>query len=140
MIRCATQHHRRRGFATFSAVVLVGLATVALTMFAGITIRQLERTRDAGTDAQLRQLLIAGRTIAQQYTPSDLAPLPEQQALPAALAEAGGATLTLEAQPSTETANATVTITAVYEHQTATQTLSYDPAQQRWRIIDAQLP
>ena len=56
---------RSRGFATFVAVMLMGLAAMAILAMASKLSYDARRTRDAGIDAQLRQMLLAATTQAQ---------------------------------------------------------------------------
>ena len=59
---------RRRAFASFSAVVLVGTTALALTALARVTTTQAKRASHAAADAQLRQLLFVGQAFVDTQT------------------------------------------------------------------------
>jgi hypothetical protein len=130
---------RRRGFASFTAVVLIGTSAIALTAVAGVTIRQAQRTRDAAADAQLRQLLLAGQAHLAGVSPDDqefsdgyMPALPDRFA-------GDGASLLIRAGqggPSPVTA----TVTAECRGRTASQTFAYDPEHGEWRVTEVQMP
>ena len=62
---------RRSGFAMVTAIMLLSLTAMTITLL-GVTLsNQALRTRSIGEDAQLRQLLIAGTAFAQTRIPSD---------------------------------------------------------------------
>lgn len=130
---------RRRAFATFTAVVLLGTTAIALTAVAGVTVRQHQRTRDAAADAQLRLLLNAGQQFLDAQPAENVNGISDHlPALPDALDD-GSASVQIEAaaQPGEP---ATATLTATLRGRTATLTLRYDPDAQRWQPTDAQLP
>ncbi|MEM6504103.1 MAG: hypothetical protein AAF711_01405 [Planctomycetota bacterium] len=58
----------RHGFASFSAVVLVGTTALALTALARVTTTEIRRTSNAATDTQLRQFLLAGQLFLHEQT------------------------------------------------------------------------
>ncbi len=130
---------RRRGFASFTAVVLIGTSAIALTAVAGVTIRQAQRTRDAAADAQLRQLLLAGLAHLAEVSPDDQGFFDEYTpALPDRFA-GDDATLLIRAGqdgPSLVTA----TVTAECRGRTASQTLAYHPDAGAWRVTEVQMP
>lgn len=84
---------RRRAFiATVTAVTLMGLASVAFTAIVAATIADVRRTRQLESDAQLRQLLLAGAAdaAARAKTWGDTPePASWELALPQELAERG---------------------------------------------------
>ncbi len=68
-MRSATKH--RPGFAMITAIMLLSLTAMTITLL-GVTIaNQARRTQFAGEDAQLRQLLTAGTAFAQTRISSD---------------------------------------------------------------------
>jgi hypothetical protein len=70
-MKSATKH--RSGFAMLTAIMLLSLTAMTITLL-GVTLsNQARRTQFAGEDAQLRQLLIAGTAFAQTRIPSDSA-------------------------------------------------------------------
>jgi ABC-type transporter Mla subunit MlaD len=64
------EHRRRRGFATTIALVLVGLVGLTLAAVAMSLTRDARRTGAEATDAQLRQLIVAGSIEARQFVQS----------------------------------------------------------------------
>jgi len=103
----STRH--RCGFvATTTAIVLIGLASVALTAVVAATVADVRRTRRLELDAQFRELLLAGAADAAEHAKSwGEAPAPQSWdlALPAALAERGYR-VHLAVEPSNGTAGA----------------------------------
>jgi hypothetical protein len=93
-MRGAPQQHRR-GFATFTAVMLVGFIGVALSSLTLALASQSRRTGGEAAEAQLRQMIIAGQLQARELIQSHRVEPVDQVvpiALPAALAR-DGATL-----------------------------------------------
>jgi hypothetical protein len=62
-----SHQHRRRGFATTIALVLVGLVGLTLAAVAMSLTRDARRTGAEATDAQLRQLIVAGSIEAREF-------------------------------------------------------------------------
>lgn len=128
--------HRRRGFATFSAVALLGTTAIALTALAGVTMHQAQRTRDALCDAQLRQLLKAGQSHAEQGG-ADAAS--GSVTLPDTLV-GDQAAVTWVTKQSSGDSPATIEITAHLRGRAARETLIFDPGAGAWRVMDVELP
>lgn len=135
----STLTHRRRAFASFTAVVLLGTTAIALTAVAGVTVREHQRTRDAATDAQLRQLLAAG----QQF----LATQPIDHAgdidghLPVLPDGLGDRRASVQIEMTAQADGpAEATLTATFRDRAAAMSLQYDAEAARWRVTDAQLP
>ena len=141
----SNRHHdltrrRCRGFASFTAVVLVGTTAIALTAVASLTMYQAERTRNAATDAQLRQLLIAG----QSYASEQLADGARQNnnldvQLPDTLAS-DGASLSIERQSPPGNTAKTAIINATLHGRSVNQTLVYDAISGTWRVTEVEMP
>jgi len=62
-MRSAARH--RTGFAMITAIALLSLTAMTITLLGMTLFNQARRTQIAAEDAQLRQLLIAGTTFAQ---------------------------------------------------------------------------
>ena len=84
--------HHRAFVATTTAIALIGLASVALTAVVAATVADVRRTRQLETDAQVRQLLLAGAFDAAEHAKA-WGDVPTAQSwelsLPAVLAERG---------------------------------------------------
>lgn|GEM_PF-2044557 len=132
--------HRRRGFASFTAVALLGMSAVALTMLAAHTIRQSKRASNLASDAQLRQLLAAGEIYLASLTPDQLNKLtPIQAQLPEPLATQY-AVLTITPVVASAGAPAAYDIQAQINGRTASQTLAYDSQARNWQLQQIVLP
>ena len=130
---------RRRGAATFVAVVsvaLVAIAVLGLMLMVRLDMRRTNATRDEG---QLRQLLLAGQhvaaaTLATGETTPDTTlnvPLPDE-ADPALQLDIA---FTATDKPDTVTA----TVTATDGSSITEQRLTYHRDGDRWRLKDATL-
>lgn len=126
---------RRRAFASFSAVVLVGTSAIALTALARVTTGSVSRANEAVVDAQLRQLLLAGQAYLKTQAPDgDISARQVALPLPGPLQEAG-ATLILNTNATTS-----VTLTAEHRDRVASTTLVYNAEQQTWQSESVTLP
>jgi hypothetical protein len=133
-------YRSRHGFASFSAVVLVGTTAIALTALAGVTVLQLSRTKNAATDAQLRQLLHAGQAyLADQDGTQGKGAFNIDVRLPEPLAQEG-ATLSIETKSAEPQAPLTAIIRATHRTRDASASLIYDQAEGRWIVDTVQLP
>ncbi|MDB5303650.1 MAG: hypothetical protein JWM97_1199 [Phycisphaerales bacterium] len=129
----------RKAFATVTAVVLLALAATTLAALAALFSADYRRTRDARTDAQLRQLLIAGAGDVSEKARAWPEKPPEARwdvAVPESLA-GNGARVTNEVAGDNQTVE--VHVTADYLGRTAKQTLSYRRGNDRWTLTDASL-
>ncbi|MEM7624055.1 MAG: hypothetical protein AAF333_00350 [Planctomycetota bacterium] len=135
-------HARRRGIATFFAVAALGLvATAVLAMSTMLTIDH-RRTRAAVTDAQLRQLLIAGADVAATHAEPglDVSDWRVVQ-LPKAFSELGGGLKWCRVKtPDARASPLTVLVVAEYGGQVARQrvTLGSDNGEAPRRPISAE--
>jgi hypothetical protein len=89
--RLAKRVHRR-GFATFTAITLVGFLGVALASLTLALVAQSRRTGGEAAEAQLRQLLFVGEMQARESLKAGDVPAGDSVrpvALPAALARDG---------------------------------------------------
>ncbi len=138
----ARRHRPRRGgFATVVALFLVGLVAAALTTVTADLLADGRRTRSAVTEAQLRQLLLAGGAEAAARSARWPAGGPAAEswsaALPAELASAGYA-VRAEARP-TPAGSAVVVVTATGLGHRATERVQFAPVDGRWRATAAAL-
>ena len=117
--------------ATVTAVTMLALVGVTLAAMASLFAAEARRTRDAQTEAQLRQLLVAGAAVAGARPPSS----PTTVNLPPSLA---GATLTLRPQPS-EANVKVIAIEASWDDRQMTQALRYVRSGDAWRLTSAEL-
>lgn len=125
---------RRRGFASFFAVVMIGMVAMAMLSLGLMVQIDARRTRDAGRQAQVRQLLLAGQAVAaEQIAAGELAEV--NVALPAALHEHA---LSLSFERDGEAVIATVEATGL--DTTGRQTLQYTHEDDdRWALRRATL-
>lgn len=131
---------RRCGFATFTAVALVGTTALALTALAGLAMHQADRAQTAAEDAQLRQLLHAGMLYnAPLPNANDDASAPYRVPLPDTL-DPEDASLTIRATAQADVSPQTRVITATLNGRTATQTLRYDAQTAAWHVVEVQMP
>ena len=123
---------RRRGFALINAIVLLGLiATLLVTMTSHMRM-QIRRDASAEQEAQFRQLLLAGQTVARQ-TLDPANPQRCEVPVPPELT-ARSATITTArdaAQPSQ------ILIQATLDGQSRQQRLYYTLSPQGWQLADA---
>jgi hypothetical protein len=135
-----TNQSSRRAFATVTAVVLLGIAAAGLAALAALFSADYRRTRDARTDAQLRQLLIAGAADVSEKAkawPQNPPPAKWEVTVPELLAADGGRVTN---QPTAgEDQTFEVHVKADYLGRTARQTLRYRYTNDRWSLTDASL-
>src|SRR5205809_844107 len=73
----------RRGIATLFALALVGIAGAAVTLLLASLSADYRRTRQAGADAQVRELLVVGAaSLTERAGRWDAAPGEEQWQVP----------------------------------------------------------
>lgn len=99
---------RRRGFATFTAIVMLGVVGAAIAAGAAWSAAQWRRSQDARVDAQLRQLLIAGEVYASGAAGTHTVELPEAMLV------------------AVERDGADATVSASWRGRRMTQTLRYE--------------
>ncbi|HEX8525087.1 MAG TPA: hypothetical protein VF669_22740 [Tepidisphaeraceae bacterium] len=121
----------RSGFALFIAVTLLGLVAVTLVILATLVAADARKTRSAVTEAQLRQLLLAGEAIAQTRLSSG-ATVQGDVELPAEL-KTSGAKLTITGDaPKTR-------IEAQCAGKPAVQEIAFIKSGDAWTITSVQL-
>lgn len=123
-----------------TAVVLLGLSAVALAALAALFSADYRRTRDAGTDAQIRQLLVAGAAdvTAKSKAWTDRPAEPQWEvAVPAPLAADGGRVTCRIV--TAEAGKVEVAIKAEYLGRTTPQTLHLARSGDRWELTAASL-
>jgi hypothetical protein len=130
----------RRAFATVTAVVLLGLAAAALAALATLFTSDYRRTRDAQTDAQLRQLLIAGAADVSEKAKAWAGNTPDATwdvPVPESLAANGGRITNQAIVGENQTIE--VHIKARYLTRISAQTLRYNHKSGPWILTDATL-
>jgi hypothetical protein len=132
------RHDRRRGFAIIIAIGLMGLVAAALALLATMMAADTRRTSSAVTEAQLRQLLVAGAAVAQRDIQGIVAAGEKGRAitLPEPLSQPGGK-LTLTAKSSGDRAE--VEVLAAYERRHAAQMLTFERKDGAWQMVSARL-
>jgi hypothetical protein len=136
-----TNHRRnRRAFAATVAVVMIGLIGATLLAMSGIFAIEARRARTESTDAQLRQLLLAGTAHAAQAVvsapPASVAK-PINLALPELLTQQD-ARLTLTLTPP-KGSELRVAIEASLARRTLRQTLLFTNTAGTWQLTSATL-
>ena len=118
----------RRGMAAIIAVVMIALVGAALVTLGTVFASQVKRTRAAASEAQLRQLLVAGAVVATQMTEDD-----REIALPKELANDGA---TLHVKIHRDGDRATVEIVAKVQSRVLDETIRMEGRDGKWRIIE----
>lgn len=127
------QAQQSRAFATFTAVMTVALVGVALATLGTMFAWQARRTQQAASDAQLRQLLLAGGAAAASRLQAEPGPI-DVTLTPPGLEDA-----TVRVDVSSSGASATATIEARLGAGVARQTLAFERGDGGWRVAAARL-
>jgi hypothetical protein len=133
-MRSATKH--RSGFAMITAIMLLSLTAMTITLL-GVTLsNQARRTQFAVEDAQLRQLLTAGTAFAQTRIQSDSSgrfsvPLPD-----GLKQESAELTVEIHAGPS---GNKIAEVNASLPHHRLSQQLTFSSQNGVWQMTQANL-
>ena len=122
--------NRPRAFASFAAIAMIAVVGFALLALSATFASQVRRTQAARTDAQLRQLLLAGAAHAQAALATPDVPLRLQTPLSEA-----AVTLTVFRE---DRADAEVTVLATLDDAAARQTLRFTRADGAWRLLAAE--
>jgi type II secretory pathway component PulK len=133
-MRSSTKH--RTGFAMITAIMLLSLTAMTITLF-GVTLsNQARRTQFAVEDAQLRQLLTAGTALAQTRIQSDSSGR-FSVALPDALTQnSAELTVDIHAVPS---GNKIAEVNASLPHHRLSQQLTFSSQNGVWQMTQANL-
>lgn len=133
-----TSHRlRRRAFASFSAVVLVGTTAIALTALARVTTHDVRRANHAAADAQLRQLLLAGQAFVETQTVKANERNHIDVPLPSELGS--NSALRIRYQREGVDASLSVTIEATHRQRYASVVL-VEGGEGEWQATDVQMP
>jgi len=134
---------RRRGFATVTAIALIGLTAMAVVAITTELITDARRTQNAEIETQLRQLLLAGADEAGRNleawaaAPAEGKPGKElPMTLPSTLASDGALKLTLH-QPGSAAGDSQtieVRVDATWCGRRAAETLRYRRAGGAWML------
>ncbi len=127
---------RRRGFATFTAVVLISIVAMALLALTLLFQADSRRTRHHWAETQLRQLLIAGAAAAVHTASADPEVTnPQIIQTPAAIEDSG-------LMVSYERDGGSIlraTVTARIEMHDARQTLTFEKTGSGWNLQGTEL-
>ena len=129
----------RRGFASVTAVVLLGLVAATAGALGALTRVDYVRTRNGAADAQLRQLLLAGAADVLAQSTS-WAEKPGASRWDVALPDSTAAlraTLAVEVSPTGEGAEAR--ITAKLSGRESIQRIQLAREGDRWRISSSEM-
>lgn len=122
-----------RGFTIILAITLFGMIAVAAAMIVHQLGYELQRTRTAYEDAQLRQLLVAGaQEVATEPSASTGQPVGQarQIDLPPSLVSQGGSLSISQIKSGGD-----VLILAHLGTREATQTLHFDDQSHHWKVL-----
>jgi hypothetical protein len=133
-MRSPAKHHA--GFAMVTAIMLLSLTAMTMTLLGMTLSNQARRTQIAAEDAQLRQLLIAGSDFAQTRIASVSAahfavPLPDAL-------QHDSAQLTIDIHPDSAFQK-TAEISASLPHHHLSQQLIFSSQNDAWQITAANL-
>lgn len=131
------RYAKQPGFATFTAITLITLVALAVMAMTLLTMLDARRQQHAQTEAQLRQMLLAGAAAAPTIL-IEFDPLGEHTiTLPEALASRG-ASLTAKVDRLYADGRQ-VTLTAALPRGRAQQTLIFESMPGGWVLSDASL-
>jgi hypothetical protein len=133
----ANPNHRPRGFTIILGFALLGLIAVALVLLTRQTGYEMQRTRSAYDDAQLRQLLLAGAQDTLSHANSWTADRPSPDhwmlELPADLRELG-ASVSIHVTDASENTRA-VDVDARLRNRQEADTLQLSRSDQGWKLV-----
>jgi type II secretory pathway component PulK len=127
---------RRRGFAMITAIVLLSLTAMAITVLGVTVLAQATRTRSLNEDAELRALLTAGVTFAKTQIQSNATghfPVP----LPETLAN-NSAELTVDIRSDSD-GSRTADIEASLPHHRQSESVTFESRNGTWQPVTANL-
>jgi type II secretory pathway component PulK len=130
---------RQKGFAMVTAIFLMSLVTMTLTVLIAAIYSDAQRTKSLAEDAQLRQLLLAGSQIAQSQLPDSIT---QTSNIPVTLPDSlknDGANLTIQIQSIQSSTDVTVEIEATLPHHQLTNQLHLTRANNTWQITTTSL-
>ena len=128
--------HRRRAMATMTVVMMLMLVGSAAVAMSALFATEARRTHAAKTQAQERQLLLAGAA----YAETELAARGNaSRNIDVPLPSSVDGTLHLQIGPGPTSADATVQIQATVASQRARQLLTFTRTGETWRITAATL-
>ena len=125
----------RRAFATITAITLLALVGIALAAMGTLLVADARRTRAATSEAQLRQLLLAGAAAAEERV-RNLPPVAAEQAWEVPLPAGADASLTVRLERDDAPATHRVRVAATVGERTAGQVLTYDAASRTLRAAE----
>jgi type II secretory pathway pseudopilin PulG len=130
---------RKKGFAMITAIFLMSLVTMTLTVLMTTIYGDAQRTQSQTEDAQLRQLLLAGTEFAQLNLPNSVSQLGNIPiTLPNSLRD-DEASLTIEIQTIHSPSDVELEVDATLPHHKMTNHLHLTRQANRWQITEAHL-
>lgn len=123
--------HHRSAFAAATAITLLALVGVVLAALATGFSLDVKRSRAASQEAQLRQMLLAGASVAIDRLDRDPTPARFDVPLPRALADGSRLSITLRIDDTTGVAVAHVQATLA--ERTAAQRLTLQRSASTWQ-------
>jgi len=122
---------KKSGFATITAIVMLGLVASMLAAMGMMFAADARRTRSAAAEAQLRQLLIAGAADVQQRLNKD------QTTFDATFATPAEGNLRVTAAMDGDGVRSVVLANLGPRH--AEQTLRFTRAGEKWKLVAVEL-
>ena len=129
----------RRGSAALLAVTMVGLAGVMIAALASLFAAEARRTRDAAAEAQLRQLLVAGASLAFECVRAATPIAADTAIQPPASLVIDNARVTMRLLPPADVDTARVEVHAVLGEREMSQTLRFVRRDAGWSLAGATL-
>jgi hypothetical protein len=129
---------KHNGFAMVTAIVLLGLTSIAMAVIGVAFKMQATRTQLQIQQAQIRQLLLAGSKEAQERLGSGKQ-VDEAVVLPAELAESAAVLTLSSSDRATGTGRVTVEIEAALPHCRGAERVVFAGSGSDWRMVSAEL-
>ncbi len=131
--------NRKKGFAMITAIFLMSLVTMTLTVLMATIYGDAQRTQSQTEDAQLRQLLLAGTEFAQLNLPNSVSQVGNiPMILPDSLRD-DGANLIIEIQTIHSPTDVELEVEATLPHHKMTNHLHLTRPADHWQITEAHL-
>ncbi|MGD0464048.1 MAG: hypothetical protein ABSB74_16320 [Tepidisphaeraceae bacterium] len=129
---------RQKGLAMVTAIFLVSLVTMTLTVLIAGVVGEARRTQMLSEDAQLRQLLLAGTEIARSQLPAEAQTGQLPVTLPNSLRQAGAAlTITIQSRQSPD--DVQIEIEASLPRHRMTDRIHLTRATAEWQVVSSAL-
>ena len=126
------RNRTNHGFATFMATAMIVLIAAALVAMTALFVADAQRTKLERSQAELRQMLLAGAQMVKLNEPSGQVSLPQEYT------SRGGA-LRWDTEPSGQVGRKVLIITATLGEYSAVQQMTLQRDQQVWRATETEI-